>query len=143
MSIQNLFSPNDFNLFANSITLGDQPLVLFVAQLSGPWAAPQNCNVYIQKHGKVVTLFFSQSIVAAATSSSAIISNNQLAAAYFPYGGGITVQLISIEDNSALTTGYISISNTGDLTIKLSNNSNFTNAGNCGFFPFCITYIGA
>lgn len=142
MSINALFQPNDYNLFCNSITESSGGSSSFVMTLTGPWAAPQNCTVYISKQGKSVTLFFS-SVIAAATVGATITSSNALPAQYFPTNSLIANQIILIEDNSALALGYMNISGTGVLTMKLANGNNFTGSGNGGFFSFALTYVTA
>ena len=142
MSINALFQPNDYNLYCNSITESSGGSSTFVMNLTGPWAAPQNCNVYISKQGKSVTLLFSN-VIAAATVSATIISTNALPAQYFPANSLAPTQIVIIEDNSALALGYMNISGTGLLTMKLANGNNFTGSGNGGFFSFALTYVTA
>lgn len=140
MSINALFKQNSYDLFCNSITESSGGSTSFVYNLSGPWAAPHNCTVYISKQGKSVTLTFSE-IRVAETIATDITSNNFLPALYFPTNSLTPTQLILGEDNSALVNCYAALSNTGGLTIKLANGSNFAGTGTGGFFSFSMTYI--
>lgn len=142
MSINALFQPNDYNIFCNSITESSGGSTSFVLNLSGPWAATQNCTVYISKQGKSVTLTFSQ-VTAAETLAASISSNNALPAQYFPTNSIVNNQLILGEDNTALVNCYANISNSGVLTVKLANGANFGGAGTGGFFSFSMTYVTA
>jgi len=140
MSLQNILVPNDLNLYCKSIIESGSSVSSFVFNLSGPWASPQNCTVYISRQGQTVTLLFNQ-VVAAASTSATISSNNFLPAQYFPYNSLLVNQLILGESNSVFANCYVDLSNTGGLTIKLADGSNFAGTGNAGFYQFAMTYI--
>ena len=141
MSCSQLFNPAcDYDLFCHSITESSATTNTFTFNLSGPWAASQNCIVYISKQGKSVTLTFSQ-ILVAETVSAIITSNNSLPSQYFPTNSITLTQLILGEDNTLFANCYVALSNTGGLTIKLANGANFSGAGTGGFYSFSMTYV--
>ncbi len=150
MSINTLFQPNDFNLYCNTINVDGviSDSRTFVAQMAGPYASAQNCNIYCSKVGKCATLLFSE-LFAASTTASIISSNNFLASLYFPAGSNTIVQPIYVYNNATsvgagpIVAGTVTLSSTGGITIAVSLGSNFAATNNAGYPAFAMSYTTA
>lgn len=147
MSFQNLTLPNDYNLYCGTLNVAGESsdTRTFVAQMAGPYASAQNCNIYCSKVGKCATLTFSQ-LFSASTSASLITSNNFLPSNYFPAGTAVIVQPIYVYNNALsvgvgpIVAGTVTLSGTGGITIAVSLGSSFAATNNCGFVSFSMAY---
>lgn len=147
MSIQTLSSPNDHNIYCNNLTVagtlttGNGPVAehqTISLPFSGPWASAQNGTVHLSRTGSAVNITC-DSVTAAATTAAQIISN-AIPSDFWPPVSDVIAQIILIENNSAGATGTVTLSNTGNFTISVNINSNFTNSGTAGFFAFGLSF---
>lgn len=157
MSIQNLFSPNDYNLFANSIRLQGGPYpsqsAMFTYAFTGPWAGTQNLNIYCSTIGGVTTISFGAIPAVAAIQSAALQTASVLPAAYCPSLAVIQSGPFVI-NNSLSAFGTVTIGTSGTIVIYFCSlasaapgsqvvvlpQTNFTGAGTAGLQPFSVAY---
>lgn len=60
MSISNLFQPNNFDLYANSLTLSNDSSFNYVGTMSGPWSTPISVTFILKKSNGIVNLIVKQ-----------------------------------------------------------------------------------
>lgn len=142
MSIQNLFSSNDFNLFAKSITLnGGSILSSYITQtitinMSGIWANPQPCPIVFSRIGNICTATFASVSFVATTSN--VIQGTIVAPAFIP--SQPVTAVIAIRDNGVnIYTGFCQLNNSGGIIIS-DEGGNYAGSGQSGFYQFTIVY---
>ncbi len=145
MSIQNLFSDNDYSLYCNSIQIGaggtaldyyDEDTITIV--LTGVFTNPQSAQIKFTRIGNIVHAIF-PSVVAASTVAGQI-SGTIPAGAFRP--GRTVSQIIALVNNagdSNVFDGFVEVNSGGLIEISRAN-ANWGGTGNCGFAQFVITY---
>lgn len=147
MSISNLFEPNDYNLFANSINFGNpanSPFQKYVNTgyentLTGAcFAAPVATSGLYRQLDRVFSLSFDETtaagtgVASAITLGSPLPNTNMWADLNFP---------IWVTENSIQVAGTFNIAaGTGIATIYKGFNGTFSGVGVTGFPGFSITY---
>ncbi|MCK9609191.1 MAG: hypothetical protein M0R33_22375 [Methylomonas sp.] len=113
---------------------------------AGPFATPDNGNIYMERIGHTVSLLFTLITAPAANNAAFICKQSDgttdylLPSAYRPTDYAIT-QLVPVIDNSVDILGSVSILSTGEIKIGAGvlATTAFTASGNAGFF-ISITY---
>ncbi len=105
---------------------------------SGPWAVSQNRDIKITRIGRIVTLLF-ESVLQVATVNINITVTGTIPARFRPQStadSNETWYSIPITDNTIVSTVFMSILNTGAITITHV----YSGAGSSGFNNLSISY---
>lgn len=148
MSISNLETPNDLNLFAGSISFGidddQEPFSVYrnagyAGTASGPYASPITVPG-LQRQLDTIYVFTVAGFSGTATSSNPITFSTALGIPipfliwtdlYFP---------IWVINNSAEVAGTLKIDTSGVITMYVDFNTAFTGSGTCGTPGFSISF---
>lgn len=150
MSISNLFEPNTYDLFCdsltlNSLTLNDTYQTVFT--FTGPWATNQTCNVSFTKIGNIVTMTLQNEVSALVTvANQHIVSVTTIPSQYLPSISttfGFYIPIMNSGSNNIGSLGFTPPSGVitiyaGSLTGQFTKTGAGTTPG--GFYSTSITY---
>lgn len=131
MSVSNLFVPNTYDIYCNSISVAGQSLIETASPtftFSGPWAARTGV-VKLARVGNLVTAVF-EPVSTTATNLSSITSDAQIPVSMRPTGS-FTDVVVDVVNNSASAAAQMYINTNGTFTIF----------GNIDGGPFAATNV--
>lgn len=139
MASRDLLADNNYALKCQSITVNEDPETSVLLTFTGPWAAGHAVTAYLKKTGVFISCFIPAINEAYANNTFATAGLAAIPASYRP----ITYQeqLCEVINNTAYTTGKVTIADTGELTICGNITTGlFSVGGNAGWGAFTCSW---